>query len=191
MREGLSSVLHTIASEGRFLLRDAVEDDPGEQQIVPYCVVRHAADDTYLVTRRLNRSAERRLHDLYSLGVGGHINPCDAAGGDPVVGGLAREWAEEVVSPAPARARLIALLQDGRNPVSRVHLGLVFLVEPTWGRVSVRETDKLAEEVLPLSAIRPYYPQLETWSQLVLDHLVAGAAKKEDDDLVVQLAAAP
>jgi predicted NUDIX family phosphoesterase len=188
---GLERVLRTIRAASEYRPRHMVEDDPSMQQIIPYCVVHHPRDGTYLLTRRLRRSSERRLHHLYSLGVGGHVNPVDGAGGDPVVGGLQREWAEEVVCSSPATARLVALLNDDSTPVSRVHLGLVFLVEPEVAITSVREMDKLEGESLSLTAMRRHYLSMESWSQLVFDDLVGGAAQRaERSPLVVELPAA-
>ncbi len=189
---GLERVLRTIRATAEYRPRDLVEDDPSQQQIIPYCIVRHP-DDTYLLTHRLRASSEKRLHHLYSLGVGGHVNPGDGeVGDDPVVGGLRREWAEEIACPAPATARLVAMLNDDTTPVSRVHLGLVFLVEPRAGTAAVREVRKLEGEVLSLEAMRRHYLNMESWSQLVYDDLVAGAtARAEHSPLVVELDPAP
>ena len=188
---GLERVLRTIRATAEYRQRERVEDDPSLQQIIPYCIVRHQGD-TYLLTHRLRASSEKRLHHLYSLGVGGHVNPGDGEHGDPVVGGLRREWSEEIVCPAPATARLVALLNDDTTPVSQVHLGLVFLVEPAHGEAAVRETRKLEGEVLTLEAMRRHYLNMESWSQLVYDDLVAGApARAEHSPLIVELAPAP
>ncbi|HEV7677817.1 MAG TPA: NUDIX hydrolase [Candidatus Dormibacteraeota bacterium] len=186
---GLERVLRTIRATAEYRPRHMVEDDPSQQQIIPYCIVRQP-DDTYLLTHRLRASSEKRLHHLYSLGVGGHVNPGDGqVGDDPVVGGLRREWGEEIICPAPATASLVALLNDDTTPVSRVHLGLVFLVEPSGeARASVREIDKLEGEVLTLEQMRRHYLNMESWSQLVYDDLVAGApARVEHSPLVVEL----
>ncbi len=188
---GLERVLRTIRATSEYRPRALVEDDAAMQQIIPYCVVHHPLDGTYLLTRRLRRSSERRLHHLYSLGVGGHVNPGDGEGGDPVVGGLLREWREEVVCSSPATARLVAMLNDDSTPVSRVHLGLVFLVEPAAAVTSVREMEKLEGESLPLGGMRRHYLSMESWSQLVYDDLVSGAAgRAEHSPLVVELPAA-
>lgn len=188
---GLERVLRTVRAASEYRPRSEVEDDPSLQQIIPYCVVRHPHDDSYLITRRLRRSSERRLHHLYSLGIGGHVNPTDGGSGDPVIGGLRREWNEEIRCPSPATARLVAALNDDSSPVSRVHLGLVFLVEPTLGFVDVRETDKLEGEVLSLEGMRDRYLSMESWSQLVFDDLVNGAPSRADRSaLVVELDAA-
>jgi predicted NUDIX family phosphoesterase len=188
----LERVLRTVRASSEYRPRSQVEDDPSLQQIIPYCVVHHPHDDTYLITRRLRRSSERRLHHLYSLGIGGHVNPEDGESGDPVIGGLRREWAEEVRCPSPATARLIAVLNDDSSPVSRVHLGLVFLVEPTLGFVDVRETHKLEGQSMRLPALRDHYLSMESWSQLVFDDLVNGAiARAPRSPLVVELNATP
>jgi predicted NUDIX family phosphoesterase len=190
---GLERVLRTIRATAEYRPRHLVEEDPSQQQIIPYCIVRHP-DDTYLLTHRLRASTEKRLHHLYSLGVGGHVNPGDGeVADDPVVGGLRREWAEEIVCAVPATARLVALLNDDTTPVSRVHLGLVFLVEPRAGaEASVREVEKLDGEVLSLEAMRRHYLNMESWSQLVYDDLVAGAPDRAGHSpLVVELEAAP
>jgi predicted NUDIX family phosphoesterase len=189
---GLERVLRTINATAEYRPRRLVEDDPGVQQIIPYCVVRHPHDETYLITRRLRRSSERRLHHLYSLGIGGHVNPGDGDGGDPLIGGLRREWGEEIRCGSPATARLVAAINDDSSPVSRVHLGLVFIVEPTLGFVDVRETTKLEGESLPLQEMSRLYLSMESWSQLVFDDLTNGAHKRaERSPLVVELAAAP
>ena len=189
---GLERVLRTIRACSEYRTRSLVEDDPEQQQIIPYCIVHHPEEDTYLITRRLRRSSERRLHDLYSLGVGGHVNPGDGERDDPVVGGLLREWREEIVCAAPATARLVAVLNDDSTPVARVHLGLVFLIEPEFPPVTIRETDKLEGETMTLEVMRRHYLSMESWSQLCYDHLVAEApARGEHSPLVVDLPPAP
>jgi predicted NUDIX family phosphoesterase len=189
---GLERVLRTIRAASEYRPRHLVEEDSDQQQLIPYCIVHHPADDTYLLTRRLRRSSERRLHNLYSLGVGGHVNPGDGERLDPLVGGLLREWAEEIVCPAPAVARLVALLNDDSTPVARHHLGLVFLVEPAQGPVAIRETEKLEGESMGLEAMRPYYLSMESWSQLCYDDLVAGApGRAERSPMVVELPPTP
>jgi predicted NUDIX family phosphoesterase len=156
-----------------FMPRAEVEDDPNYQQIIPYVVFRHG--DRYFLTHRLRASSERRLRKQYSLGLGGHINPGDLAGGDPIQDGLKREWEEEVVYNGSFEAHLIGLLNDESSPVSKVHLGVVFLVDGDRPEIAIRETDKLAGELLSLNEMRIYYLGMESWSQMVYDRLTLGA----------------
>jgi predicted NUDIX family phosphoesterase len=153
-----------------FKPRAEVEDDPSYQQIIPYVVFRHG--DRYFVTHRLRASSERRLRKQYSLGVGGHINPTDLLSGDPIADGLKREWEEEVAYDGHFDAQLLGLLNEESAPVSKVHLGVVFLVEGDTPNISIRETKKLGGELLTLEEMRTLYLQMESWSQLVYDRLV-------------------
>lgn len=155
-----------------FKPRGEVEDDPSYQQIIPYVVFRHG--DRYFLTHRLRASSEKRLRKQYSLGVGGHINPGDLQGGDPIADGLKREWAEEVVYDGRFEAKLLGLLNDESAPVSKVHLGVVFLVDGDSPNIAIRETTKLAGELLTLDEMRRLYLEMESWSQMVYDRLTIG-----------------
>jgi predicted NUDIX family phosphoesterase len=155
-----------------FKPRAEVEDDPGYQQIIPYVVFRHG--NRYLLTHRLRASSERRLRKQYSLGIGGHINPADLLSGDPIADGLRREWDEEVAYDGHFDAQLLGLLNEESAPVSKVHLGVVFLVDGDTPDISIRETKKLGGELLTLEEMRRLYLQMESWSQIVYDRLVAG-----------------
>src|SRR5262249_59266206 len=107
--------------------RREVEEDPSYQQIIPYLVFRHG--ERYFLTKRLKASSEKRLRHLYSLGVGGHINPEDVADGDPVISGMRRGWEEEVVYGGAFEARLLGFIHQESAPVGRVQLGAGFLHE--------------------------------------------------------------
>ena len=169
--EGLERYQRVIREKHFFMPRPEVEEDPSYQQIIPYVVFHHG--DRYFLTHRLRASAERRLRRQYSLGVGGHINPADIeGGGDPILDGMRREWQEEVIYQGRFHAELIGLLNDESAPVSKVHLGVVFLIDGDTPNIAIRETTKLAGELLTLAEMRIYYLGMESWSQIVYDRLV-------------------
>ena len=169
--EGLDRAQEVIRGRSFFMPRAEVEEDPRYQQIIPYVVFRHG--ERYLLTSRLKASGEKRLHQQYSLGVGGHINPGDLEHGDPIDDGMRREWEEEVQYEGRFQARLLGLINDDSAPVSKVHLGLVFLVDGDRPEIAIRETDKLAGELLSLPEMRIFYLAMESWSQIVYDHLLS------------------
>jgi len=169
--EGLDRIQEVIRGQSFFMPRADVEEDPTYQQVIPYVVFRHAS--RYFLTKRLKASSEKRLRQLYSLGIGGHINPGDLDAGDPVADGLKREWEEEVAYEGEFSASLLGLINDDSAPVSRVHVGVVFLVEGSSPEIAIRETDKLSGELLGLEEMRMYYLEMESWSQIVYDRLLA------------------
>ena len=59
----------------RFIDREIAEQSPQYKQIIAYAIFCH--DGRVLSYARTSKGNEARLHDKYSLGIGGHINPVD------------------------------------------------------------------------------------------------------------------
>jgi predicted NUDIX family phosphoesterase len=161
--DGIEPILETIRSAGRFEPRAAMESDPMFKQIIPYLVLRDGP--RWFLMRRTRAGADVRLHDRWSLGVGGHLNPGD----QDVAGGLAREWREELVADFEPEYRLVGLLNDDETDVGRVHLGIVFVADAGGRAVAIRETDKLSGRFATPDEVRTVMDGLETWSRLVFD----------------------
>src|SRR3954451_22924426 len=85
-RGGLEEALAVVERDGFFVRRGDAEEDPTRKQVIPYLVLRDG--QRWFLMRRTRGGGDARLHDLWSIGVGGHLNPGD---GD-VLGGLRREW---------------------------------------------------------------------------------------------------
>jgi predicted NUDIX family phosphoesterase len=164
---GVSEILDIIRTRGRLAPRATMERDPSHKQIIPYLVLRDG--DRYFRMRRTRAGADERLHDRYSIGVGGHLNPGD----DGVEGGLYREWREELVADFVPSFELVGLLNDDETDVGSVHLGVVYVADAAGRPVAVRETHKLSGDFVAPSEVQAVHPRLETWSQLVFDVLEA------------------
>ncbi|MGH2513371.1 MAG: hypothetical protein ACRDGQ_11855 [Candidatus Limnocylindrales bacterium] len=163
--DGLDDVLATVAREGRFEPRAAVETDPRWKQVIPYLVVRDGP--AYFLMQRTRGGADARLHDLWSIGVGGHVNPGDGG----ISGGLDREWHEEVEAGFDPVPNLVGLINDDTTEVGRVHLGVVFVADAAGRPVTVRETGKLRGSFTGPEQVRAIRDGLETWSRLVFERL--------------------
>jgi predicted NUDIX family phosphoesterase len=163
--DGLDAFLATVAAAGRFEPRDAMEVDPAHKQLIPYLVLRDGPD--YFLMRRTRGGGDARLHDRWSIGVGGHLNPGDA----DLFGGLRREWREELVADFEPDFVPLALLNDDTTAVGAVHLGVVFVADAAGRPVRVRETDKLEGAFRPPSDVAAVADALETWSRIVFDAL--------------------
>jgi predicted NUDIX family phosphoesterase len=157
-----------------FMDRAEAEEDPSFKQLIPYCVFRHG--ERILHYTRGKSGGESRLHAKISVGVGGHINPVDADSGrtGPEVyhAAVARELEEELELPGGQSQRIIGLLNDDSNPVGRVHLGIVHLIDIESDAVSSRE-DALANLAFsPLAELNgEHFERLETWSAFCVRHL--------------------
>jgi len=116
-----------------YMDRDKAEKDPSFKQVIPYCIV--TKDDEVFAYKRSKKGGEKRLHEMWSIGVGGHINPCD--GIDPHVAfGMAvqRELTEELSFSDPelmekAEYEITGLIYDKSDSVGKVHFGVIVEVD--------------------------------------------------------------
>jgi predicted NUDIX family phosphoesterase len=165
--DGLAAFLDVVARHGRYEPRAAMERDPSFKQIIPYLVLRDGA--RYFLMRRTRAGGDARLHDRWSIGVGGHIHPGD----DGLSGGLRREWQEELVADFEPAFTPFALLNDDTTDVGAVHLGVVVLADAGGRPVAIRETDKLSGAFADPTEVAAGAEHLETWSRIVFDALEA------------------
>jgi len=164
----LEALQARVTHAGVWMPRDAAEDDPSHKQLIPYVVVRDG--ERVFLMERTDAGADPRLHRRATIGVGGHLNPVDD-GVDPLGSGLRREWREELDADWEPEFTPIGLLNDDRNPVGSVHLGVVFEVQAAGRAIDVRERDKLTGRMATLNDVRGAWDRLETWSQLVAEAL--------------------
>jgi predicted NUDIX family phosphoesterase len=159
-----------VTRSGRYAPREAMERDPSFKQVIPYLVLRDGLQ--YYLMRRTRAGGDDRLHDRWSIGVGGHLNPGDGG----LEGGLRREWTEELDAAFVPDFRFIGLLNDDTTDVGSVHLGAVYVADATGRPVSIRETDKLTGAFVDRDALVAVIDRMETWSRLVFEHLDAREA---------------
>jgi predicted NUDIX family phosphoesterase len=161
----LSPLLRAAAMQGEFRPRSEAETDPSWKQLIPYLLLRDG--ERIFLMRRTKAGGDERLHERYSIGVGGHINPQD---GD-VLGGLRREWAEEIEAAFEPEFVPVGLLNDDDNEVGAVHLGLVYAADAGGRPVEIREKDKLEGAFASTDEVANVMDKLETWSALLFDFL--------------------
>jgi len=171
--DGLDAFVAALESDGRYEPRDAMEIDPSFKQVIPYLVLRDGP--RYFLMQRTAGGADPRLHGRYSIGVGGHLNPGD---GD-LLGGLRREWSEELVADFVPDFRLVALLNDDTTEVGAVHIGAVYIADAAGRAVAIRETVKLSGSFVDAAAVAAVIDRLETWSRLTFGFLAAEPAGAE------------
>ena len=165
--EGLDDFVAAVERDGRHERRADMERDPTFKQIIPYLVLRDGP--RYFLMQRTNAGGDARLHGHYSIGVGGHLNPGD----DGLLGGLRREWNEELLAGFVPEFTLVALLNDDTTAVGEVHLGAVYLANVEGRRVEIRETDKLTGRFATAADVAAVANRLETWSSLIFEFLQA------------------
>ncbi len=160
-----------------FMDRALAEESPQFKQIIAYAIFCH--EGRVLAYARTAKGNEARLHDKYSLGIGGHINPVDGLADNlgTYLAGVEREIREEISFSGTAKQELYAVINDDTNEVGSVHLGIVhrFELDSDEVRPNEKALDKLAFRTLDeLSG--PLADKLETWSSICVEALQADRA---------------
>jgi len=172
---GKSEVLKKIVLNGLFLKRSQAEEDPSFKQIISYAIISN--EDSFYLFKRTSGQTEKRLHNKFSLGVGGHMNPDDSPESKEqyLMGELRRELSEEVKllnGCLIEDIEFIGFINDDTIPVGRVHIGLLYNIHVSNKEVYINETDKMTAEWIEKSDLAEFYGRMETWSKIAFDSYI-------------------
>jgi len=158
-----------------FLSRALAETNPDFKQIIPYVVITDGKSVLHYV--RGKKAGEQRLVAKGSIGIGGHINDDDhtlfAFGLQAFQDAVRREVCEELSLQGDFDARPVGLINDDSTEVGRVHFGVVHVMFRKPEQVKKNEQVITQLGFLPVEELMAKREQMETWSQLCLDHLGA------------------
>jgi predicted NUDIX family phosphoesterase len=189
-----AGMLDEFVQRGFFVGRPEAEQNPEWKQLIPYCVLRRPAQ--VFCVQRKQAQTEVRLHNLLSIGIGGHINPRPAAltgSHSFFAAALLQELEEElafVTAAATAdgevrdvpKPAFCGLLNDDATEVGRVHCGLVYALDfpspaPGVPIVRVREVSKMAGGFRHLAELDNLWQdpaRFESWSRILFQAGLAG-----------------
>ena len=187
------ALLSAIDDHYWFHTRDKAEQDLSLLQIIPYVVITRPSKNgtEYYAYQRTTGGGDSRLHGQISIGLGGHVNPCDSADlpNEILINNIRRELDEEVdifdgqgndidaYSIKTDRFEVIGEIYSDDSPVSQVHYGVVYrldLKDPN-AQVALRETHKMRDLgwflINEFDAVGLGEGTFESWSRQVIDHL--------------------
>ncbi len=129
----LDAFIENCSAAGfEFLNRKDVEKDLAYKQIIPYTVLQTRDMKKTAIYNR--QGSEKRLHDLWSVGIGGHINPIDRNRRNDsfkqiLMTGMERELDEELVQKhLKDYPVFMGVINEDITDVGKVHLGAVFRI---------------------------------------------------------------
>jgi predicted NUDIX family phosphoesterase len=169
---GNADALKTIVRKGLFRKRDELEEDLSFKQIIPYGVISYK--DSFYLFRRTGGQRDKRLPNLFYLGVGGHMNPGKST--EPaeqyIIEELKRELFEEVQllnGCVIENIEFTGFINDDTIPVGRFHIGLFYNIRVSNREVYINETDKMTAAWTDRSGLAEFYEGMETWSKIAFD----------------------
>ena len=148
--------------------RPECETDYDLKQLICYGFICYK--DQVFIVKRLNKQSENRLHNLYSIGIGGHCNPEKLPISETLYVNMVRELDEEV-SFTESNISLYGFINDDSNDVCKVHLGIVYKIDLISPEFFIKETDKMEGKFIPIDELPKYYNKMETWSQILCKYL--------------------
>ena len=183
-----SEVLKTIVQNGLFLRRSELEEDPSFKQIIPYAIISNKEpyppagggvrqSQSFYLFRRTSNQTEKRLHNKFSLGVGGHMNPNDSMESKEqyLIDELKRELYEEVKllnGCLIEDIEFIGFINDDTISVGCVHIGLLYNIHVSNKEVYINETDKMTADWIDKSNLAEFYEGMETWTKITFDFYI-------------------
>lgn len=175
------NLLGDVLSQAFFMDRDKAEKDPKFKQIIPYCVIRKMEyckqedkKNEIFCYKRTKKGGEKRLHDKYAFGFGGHICPLDSTVSDHRVtyqNGLIREIEEETgLKSSQYKTEFKGLIYDDSNSVGQVHVGCLHVINIDEF-TEIKSTDPAISNggFESLKNIIKNKDSFENWSKIVMD----------------------
>jgi predicted NUDIX family phosphoesterase len=166
----------TAPANTTYLDRNAAEQDRHHKQLIPYVLI--ICNDKILRYRRGKGGGEKRLHGLFSVGIGGHISDVDEGlfSNAGYQEGMRRELIEEV-DIADAKEVAVAVINDDSTEVGYVHFGVVHIMQVDNEDIAGRRSGILAPEFVPIVEATKDLSEYESWSRFCLEHLDTLLAK--------------
>ncbi len=170
IRVPLDRILKKIKKYGFYKGRDFVEKDANLKQIIPYLLLKK---ENFIFTyKRMPGGGETRLHNLISIGVGGHMREMSQDVEENLYKNLKRELEEEMVIDTNYKMEFLGVLNEDFTPVCQVHLGLVFLIIPEEkNNFYVKEKRELEGKWMKEEEVEKLYDDMEIWSKILFKYI--------------------
>lgn len=165
-----------ILASSFFMRRGDAEKNATYKQPICCAIVVSCTDHTVFICQKMKGASESRLHGTWSCCIGGHIEEEDMSGARNVLEqGFIREREEELEISNPPQSRLFGYLNDDSTEVSKVHFGVMYLVELDSPACRLRD-DTLAygsfrsiEEIE--SMMVPSHNVVDDWGRYMIEPL--------------------
>lgn len=154
--------------------RAKVEEDKTYRQVIPYTLIQNVDNGLFLLSKRTQKQTETRLHDRYSLGIGGHIESSSYK--SPLSDGISltakKEIKEETgIIVGSATMCFQGIILSNIDEVACVHVG-VFYHLMVFTHELENEDGKHEHQWEDMKTLVGYYDKMECWSQIVFDHYI-------------------
>lgn len=170
-------LIHKFLEHSKFMERDKAEIDVSQKQLIGYCLL--YKDNKIFSYKRTKKGGEKRLHDLWSIGIGGHCSKTDINQNsdkpdvDTFWTSVERELEEEVGLTSHFSYNVAGLLNDDSNQVGKVHLGVVVRVRLLpQAELCFKDTSLSQGDFESIETLKKNVENFESWSSILIKNLL-------------------
>ena len=157
--------------------RPSLETNEKFKQIIPYVLLSYQGK--IALYQRTKNGGENRLHNMHSIGFGGHIDAFDLVykkNGEinldkTIEKSGQREIDEELIVSSISSKKHLGYIYDGSNPVGRVHIGVVEQWELSSDAIKSNEDEIHVVGLFSLEELKSYQGEMENWSSHIINGL--------------------
>ncbi len=166
--KNLDYYLDLLNKESIFLPRGPLEEDDSFKQIIGQVTLQ--VGNEFLLHQITSEGSESRLHDLWPLFLGGHIDETDKGHENVVEYAADREFNEEVKYEGNILEKKflgLVYVEDG-NFVNHVHVGMCFLFKGDSKKVTLNENKLANLKFVDVDYLNANIKNLTYWSREII-----------------------
>jgi predicted NUDIX family phosphoesterase len=166
-------IFNLINKNKNYLKRKFAEEDENWQQIIPQIAL--IVGNKIFIHNIPQTGSEGRLHDMWPIFLGGHINNLDGG----ITEAMLREFKEEIDYRGNIINKIFLGLVKLNSPkVNAVHTGLVWIFMGDSEKFESTEDEGLKDgKFIPLSQLKKYYSKMTYWSKTVAPAIIKKYSK--------------
>jgi len=161
------AILKIIKEKSFFKERSEVEEDESLQQIIPQIIL--SVGKKILIHRIPSSGNEGRLHDMWPIFLGGHVDETDLDIEDAVK----REFEEEINYKGKILSqKYLGIIKLHDTDVNKVHAGLVYIFCGDKEDFQLNGDDGVAEpKFVSMKELEKFKDRMSYWSKAFYPHL--------------------
>lgn len=164
------NILQIILNNSVYKKRtNKLENDSSLKQVIPYVWIVNPKTKKVFVYRRSSdkRYTEKRLWDMISCGVGGHIRKEDCK--DPIYEAMMREIKEEISMNNYPSPKIVGYLNLDNGDAEKFHFGVIALAE-TEEEIKLNDGEIVEGKFMSMNEIEELFENpkinIESWTKV-------------------------
>jgi predicted NUDIX family phosphoesterase len=160
--------LDLVKKNHLYMRRGDAETDEKFQQIVAQIILK--VGGKIFIHRVPQSGSESRLHDMWPIFLGGHINNTDINIQHAVI----REFNEEIKYKGKIKTKKFwGLVKLNDNPVNKVHVGMVWIFEGDTEEIEETGDEGVIDgKFVEIKNLNNYLQKMTYWSKVVTPNLI-------------------